>query len=237
MNRTILRLAYRECVFFVVPILVAMFLVVFFTIAPLRFFDSLLCALSVALGFFLAKKPFADDGGTRAFMFSRSFSPQRLFLIRWALGVSVILAVTLVIAAILALGIREAFQKAVFHNGWYPMVRPVEMQVLWTILLGGLFSFQTTIFFVVRNRFLQPPKLGFFALWMRRAANLILVLFGIGVALVLLYLGTASVMMRGEYPWLIYPYLLLIFGVPTLIQTALTPWFGVYCYRNMEIES
>jgi hypothetical protein len=42
---------------------------------------------------------------------------------------------------------------------------------------------------------------------------------------------------RFEYYWPTYPYLLFVFGISTLIQTALTPWFGVYCYRNMEIES
>jgi len=237
MNSIIIRLAYRECAFFVIPILVAIFLVVFFTIAPFRFFDSLLCVLSVALGYVLAKKPFADDGGTRAFMFSRSFSPQRLFLVRWAFGVSIIIGVTLAIALIFALGIREAFQKSLFQNGWFPMVRYMEMQALWTVLFGGLLSFQTTIFFVVRNRFLQQPKLGFFTLWTRRSLNLVLFLFGIVVALILLCAGAITVFTRVELYWAFYPYLLLIFGVPTLLQTVLMPWFGVYCYNNMEIES
>ena len=237
MNKIIIQLAYRECAFFVVPILIAMFIVVFGTISPFRFFDALLGVLSVTLGYVLAKKPFADDGGTRAFLFSRSFCPKRLFLVRWAFGVSIIIGVTLAIAAILGLGVRETFQKSLFHNGWFPMVRYMEMQVLWTILLGGLFSFQTTIFFVVRNRFLQQPQLGFFALWTRRVLNLILFLFAIAVALMLLYAGAATVMLRLPYNWESYPYFLFIFGIPTLIQTALTPWFGVYCYNNMEIES
>ena len=237
MNKIIIQLAYRECAFFVVPILIAMFIVVFGTISPFRFFDALLGVLSVTLGYVLAKKPFADDGGTRAFLFSRSFCPKRLFLVRWAFGVSIIIGVTLAIAAILGLGVRETFQKSLFHNGWFPMVRYMEMQVLWTILLGGLFSFQTTIFFVVRNRFLQQPQLGFFALWTRRVLNLILFLFAIAVALILLYVGAVTVMLRLSYNWASYPYFLFIFGIPTLIQTALTPWFGVYCYNNMEIES
>ena len=237
MTRTIINLLWRECAFFVVPILVAIFACVLFTVSPFRFFDSLLCLLSVALGFFLAKRPFADDGGTRAFLFSRSYSPKRLFLVRWGFGVAVIVGVTLLLAAIFALGVREAVQKSLFQNGWYPMVRFQEMQVLWTVLFGGLLSFQTTIFFVVRNRFLARPKLGFFTLWTRRVLNLVLVLFGIVVSLVLLYLGAMDMMMRLPYFWPMYPYLLFVFGVPTMVQTALMPWFGVYCYNNMEIES
>ena len=237
MNRIILQLAWRECAFFVVPILVAILIVVLFSMSPFRFFDSLLCLLSVTLGFVLAKKPFADDGGTRAFLFSRSFSPKRLFLVRWAFGVGVIAGVTLLLAAVFGFAVREAFQKSLFQNGWYPMVRYHEMHVLWTVLFGGLLSFQTTIFFVVRNRFLPKPKLGFFALWTRRAMNLILILFTIGVSLFLLCAGAADVLMRLPYFWPVYPYLLFIFGISTLILTAVTPWFGVYCYRNIEVES
>ncbi|MCL2305657.1 MAG: hypothetical protein FWC43_09965 [Planctomycetaceae bacterium] len=237
MAKIIIQLAWRECAFFVVPILAAMLIVVLLTLAPFRFFDTFLAILSVTLGFVLAKKPFADDGGTRAFVFSRSYSPKRLFLVRWAFGVGVIVGVTLLLVAIFALGIREAVQKSLFQNGWYPMVRYHEMHVLWTVLLGGLLSFQTTIFFVIRNRFLPQPKLGFFALWMRRILNLILVLFAIGVALFLLYLGSADLMVHPPYFWAFYPFLLVIFGVPALLQTALMPWFGVYCYRNMEVES
>ena len=237
MNTIIIRFAYRECAFYVVPILIAMFAYFFLTTLPLRFFDMTLCVLSVALGFSLAKKPFADDGGVRAFMFSRSFHPKRLFLVRWAFGAGVITAVTLLFAAFMAFGIREAVQKSLFENGWYPMVRYLEMHVLWNVWLGGMLSFQTTIFFVVRNRFLAKPKLGFFSLWIRRTMNLLLALLGIAVVFAILYLGTINVVMRLPYNWPMYPFLLIIFGIPAAVQTLLTPWFGVYCYNQMEIES
>jgi hypothetical protein len=41
----------------------------------------------------------------------------------------------------------------------------------------------------------------------------------------------------GGYSLFIVPFLYLIFGVPVLVQIALAPWFGIYCYRNQEIES
>ncbi len=237
MNRVICQLMFRECGFFVIPILLVQLLYVLFVQDPLRYFDTVLCVLNVGLGFFLAKRPFADDGGVRAFMFSRAFNPSRLFLVRWLFGLSILAAITLTLGLLMGLGIRQSLQQGLFQNGWYPMVRFQEVQVLWTVGIAGLLSYHTTLFFVIRNRFLLKPKLGKVALWTRRLLNLIVAGYGIAAFFFLLFWGGFDLILQPPYYWFFFPYLLLVFGVPAAIQAVLIPWFGLYCYNRQEVES
>ncbi len=237
MNSVIIRFAYRECAFFVAAILLLQFVFVLFYREPLRYFDSALCLLNLGLGFCLGKRIFSDDGGVRAFLFSRSFNPTRLFLVRWMFGFGVILTTLVVHALLISLGARQAVQQSVFQSGWYPMVRYSELEVLWTVAITALFTYHTTIFFVIRNRMSTKPKLGKTARWTQGVMNLILIVYAIGIVMTAIILAGADLFLHPGFETIVFPALLFIFGLPTLAQLLLTPWFGVYCYNRMEVES
>ncbi|MCL2119423.1 MAG: hypothetical protein FWH27_13455 [Planctomycetaceae bacterium] len=238
MNRVIFQLAFRESGFFVVPVLVILLGYCLFQPAPLRHFDSVVLVLAMALGFGLGKFVFSDKPGVRPFLFSRAYSPKRFFLVRWIFGLSVIAATALVIAAMIAFGLRQGLQTALFRNGWFPMIRWPEMNVLWTFVVASLIVYHTTLFWVVRNGFLVKRKYTKARLWLRRGTTFL-------VAMSLLFGGVLLVSGIGMDIWLrcnyvtyvISPFLAGVLIPTAVVQTCLAPWFGIYCYRRQEIES
>ena len=237
MNHVICRLAFRESGMYIVPIIIVLFGYVLLKLDPLRFFDTPIALLAALLGFFLAWRSFADYGFVRAFLFSRAFTPTRFFMVRWLFGIGTITVVGIVIAFLLANGIRQGVQQLLFTNGWFPMIRFEELHVLMCYFLTALFVYHSTMYFMLTNRFRSPKRFRGIRFWLRGLGTLLLILLGIGIVLMLLYLGAMDTFVDLGYMLTFVPYLYLIFGVPVLLQLALAPWFGIYCYRNQEIES
>jgi len=237
MNQVICRLAFRESGMYIVPIILVLFAYVLLKLDPLRYFDTPITALAAMLGFFLAWRSFADYGMVRAFLFSRAFTPTRFFMVRWLFGLGVIFATGLVIAVFLIFGVRQGFQQALFGNGWFPMVRFEELHVLMCYFFSALLTYHTTMYFMLTNRFRAPRRFRGIRFWIRGLATLLLILIGIGIGLMLIGFGAADIFSESGFSLEVVPFLYLIFGVPVMVQLALAPWFGVYCYNNQEIES
>jgi len=237
MNQVIIRLAFRESGMYIVPIIIVLFTYVLLKLDPLRYFDTPIALLAALLGFFLAWRSFADYGNVRAFLFSRAFTPTRFFMVRWLFGVGVILAVGLLIAILLAFGVRQGVQQLLFANGWFPMVRFEELHVLMGYGFTALFVYHTAMYFMLTNRYRAPRRYRGIRWWLRGLGTLLLILLGIIIGLSFLYLGLVMTFTQPTYSLEIVPFLYLIFGLPVLVQLALAPWFGIYCYRNLEIES
>jgi len=237
MNQVIIRLAFRESGMYIVPIVIVLFTYVLLKLDPLRYFDTPIAVLAALLGFFLAWRSFADYGNVRAFLFSRAFTPTRFFMVRWLFGVGTIFSVGLLIAMLLAYGIRQSVQQLLFANGWFPMVRFEELHVLMCYGFTALFVYHSTMYFMLTNRYRAPRRYRGFRFWIRGLGTLTLILIGIVLVLMLLYMGLIDTFMQMGYMLEIVPFLYLVFGIPVLAQLALAPAFGIYCYRNLEIES
>ena len=238
MNRIICHLAFRESAFFVIPVIVILLGYCLFQQTPLRHFDSAVLVFGLALGFGLGKFVFSDKPGVRSFLFSRAYSPKRFFLVRWLFGLGVIALTALAIVAMIALGLRQGLQTTLFHNGWFPMIRWFELNVLWTLITVSLIAYHTTLFWVVRNGFLVKRKHSKPRLWLRRGTTFL-------VAMCLLFAGGllalgigADLFLRANFvTYMISPFLAGVLVPTAILQTCLAPWFGVFCYRRQEIES
>ena len=222
---------------YIIPPIVVLFAYVLLKLDPLRYFDTLITILAAMLGFFLAWRSFADYGGVRSFLFSRAFTPTRFFMVRWLFGVGTITAVGLVIVAFLLFGVRQAIQQALFGNGWFPVMRFEELHVLMCYFFTALFVYHSTMYFMLTNRYRTLRRFRGIRFWLRGLGTLLLILIGIVVVLFLIFLSFMGLFYEIGYPLSLVPFIYLIFGVPVLIQLALAPWFGIYCYRNQEIES
>jgi len=237
MNQVITRLAFRESGMYIVPIVIVLFAYVLLKLDPLRFFDTPIAVLAALLGFFLAWRSFADYGNVRAFLFSRAFTPTRFFMVRWLFGVGTILVVGIAIALLLAYGIRQGVQQLLFANGWFPWVRFEELHVLMCYSFTALFVYHSTMYFMLTNRYRAPRRYRGIRWWLRGLGTLLLILIGIGLVLTVGGFALGDLFAEVNYALEVVPFLYLIFGIPVLAQLALAPAFGIYCYRNLEIES
>ncbi|MDR0609582.1 MAG: hypothetical protein LBG58_05685 [Planctomycetaceae bacterium] len=236
MNTIIVKLAFRESGMYIVPVILMLIGYVLFRQDPLQYFNLVITLLGSLLGFFLSWRSFADYGHVRAFLFSRSYSPTRFFLVRWLFGLGVITVTGLVLAAVLALGVRQSVQQGLFANGWFPMIRFEELRVLMCYSFASLLTYHTTLYFMLANRFRPPVRLHGYSLWARRLVTVFLILYGVAV-IAILTMFFMSWNSNYGIPLFIVPYLYLIFGIPALLQLIIAPWFGIYCYNNQEIES
>jgi hypothetical protein len=222
---------------FTIPAILILLGYTLFSVMPLRYFDTVIALLAVILGFIPGKFIFSDNGGVRPFLFSRAFSPTRLFLVRWLFGLAILLFAAAMITAILALGIRQAVQTALFQNAFYPSIRYYELHVLWTFGIAALLTYHTTLFWTLRNRYLIKLKLSAVQRWGRRVATLLVVLTFIVFGLALLYLTGIDLFMQVGYITFFLPILQIVFLPAVILQTVLVPFYGVHCYRYQEIES
>jgi hypothetical protein len=239
MNRLILQLSFRESAVWAIPIVLAIFGYTVFGSAPLRYFDNAFALLGAALGGVLGFRVFWDGGGVRPFLFSRTFSPTRLFMVRWLYGIAVLCGTWIIVAIIIGGGLRQAVQVGCFQSGWYPMVRSMELQSLMTLASISLLFYQTTVFWVIRYRFLGKRRYKGVSLWFRYFVTIVLSIF------VLIYGGLLLMFVGSGLFWsgyvgfsraLMFPFL-LIFALPAVLQTVFVPLCGRYCYTNQEIES
>ena len=222
---------------YIIPTVIVLFAYVLLKLDPLRYFDAPITILAAMLGFFLAWRSFADYGNVRSFLFSRAFTPQRFFMVRWLFGIGIILIVGILIALGLVFGIRQGVQQALFANGWFPMIRFEELHVLMCYGFAALFTYHSTLYFMLTNRFRGPTRFRGIRFWSRSIGTIALILVGVVIALILLYFVLAGLFSDPGYPLFIVPFIYIIFGIPVLLQLALAPRFGIHCYRNQEIES
>jgi len=239
MNRIILQLSFRESAVWSVPIILAIFGYALFGSAPLRYYDNAFALLGAALGGVLGFRIFWDGGGVRPFLFSRAFSPTRLFMVRWLYGMTVLAGTWIIVALIIGSGLRQTVQTGLFQSGWYPMIRSMELQSLLTLASISLLFYQTTAFFVIRHRFYGRERYKGFVLWLRYFVTIVLsiyvLIFGGGL-LMLVGIGCFFGGQIGFSRALILPFL-LTFSLPAVLQTILVPICGRFCYTNQEIES
>ena len=239
MNHVIFQLSFRESAVWAIPVILAIFGYTVFGAAPLRYYDNVFALLGAALGGILGFRVFWDGGGVRPFLFSRTFSPTRLFMVRWLYGMAVLTGTWIIVATIIGTGLRQTVQVACFQSGWYPMVRSMELESLLTLASISLLFYQTTVFFVIRYRFLGRQRYKGFSLGLRYFITIVLAIY------VLIFSGGLLMFVGSGVFWasnvgftrlLIVPGL-LIFTIPAVVQTLLVPLCGRYCYTNQEIES
>ena len=94
--------------------------------------DQSIYAVGAFLGVMVAWLAFADPGGTRSFMFSRPWLRHRLFLTRWALGLTLLAATLALVFVTIAAGGREWWQTRshIQTSVFYPLIRWRELEVL-----------------------------------------------------------------------------------------------------------
>lgn len=245
MNRVICQLSFRESAVWVFPVLFFLVAWVLFSESPLRYFDAAITLFGGILGGLLGFRIFRDSPGVRPFLFSRAFSPVRLFMVRWLFGMGVLAATWIVVALLIALGVRQSVQVTLFAGGWYPMIRFMELQSLLGLVTASLLLYQGTVFFLVlsgyegRQRFKGWTRVGRILLTVVFSMYAILALVGLGAFLI--YFGFHANF--GETvlaAWLsnrMLSDLVPLFVLPALLQTLLVPFAGRYCYKHQEIES
>ena len=236
MNRVIIQWSLRESAAWTIPVCLAIFGYVLFVPFPLRMVDVFLTVGAVLLGGLPAFRIFWDGGGVRPFLFSRSFSPGRLFCVRWLTGMTFVLGTWIIVSIMIGSGLRQGIQMKLFENGWFPMIRFMELKSLVLPIFVSLIVYQTTVFFVVRHRFWGLPRLKGVRFWLRQIVSVLLsiclsfVLFGV---VMLVWISAFDPHSGG----LTIRDLSFLFGIPALAQTVFMPIAGRICYRNMEIES
>jgi hypothetical protein len=194
--------------------------------------------LGALLGGVLAFRLFRDPGGTETFVFSLPLSRSRLFRSRWLLGL-VLQAVTLAcVAALLALGVREAAQVRLFDSLWYPMVRWYELSVLWSVGLCSLASYQIVAFLLLRKRLVetdQTKRRGRLRQLAGTAGFLVAAFTGLFGAWIVLLMtvrtgpGEPSLSALPTGPTTILSYVFVL--------TVLTTLAGLYCCRRLEVAA
>jgi hypothetical protein len=100
---------------------------------------------------------------------------------------------------------------------------------------ASLLAYHTTLYFMLTNRFRLPVRRRGFSLLLRLFVTVFLIIYIVAfmAILVTLFVG---INFDGA-PLFIVPHLYVVFGIPALLQIIFTPWFGIYCYNNQEIES
>ncbi len=239
MNRVIINLSFRESAVWAIPIILAIFGYSILGPAPLRFYDNAFALFGAALGGVLGFRIFWDGGGVRPFLFSRTFSPTRLFMVRWLFGMTVLFGTWITVAAMIGCGLRQAIQTGIFHSGWYPMIRLMELESLLTLVCVSLLFYQTTVFFVIRYRFFGKQRFKGFSFGLRYFVTIVLAIYVLiygGILVAIVGVGTLYGQDTGFYRMLLPPFLLTI-GLPAVLQTLFVSLCGRYCYTNQEIES
>jgi hypothetical protein len=195
--------------------------------------DLLPAAFGALMGWALAYRLFLDPPGVSPFIFSRPFSRTRLFFYRWLIGLLLQAFAIAVIFLVLAIGLRQVIQVEMFQSTYYPMIRPIELSVLWPIAIASLLVYQVTCFVLLRSR-LYGRRHGSKVRRLGNAAFL-----AIAGLLTLLFLIT-SIRMQGEgigmLPSLSPLWTGVLFGYGALL-VATTTLAGWCCSRHFEVES
>jgi hypothetical protein len=143
----------------------------------------------------------------------------------------------IVLALLMVCGIRQGVQQGLFTNGWFPTVRFNECQSLISYSFAALLAYHTTLYFMLANRFCPAKRHRGIVLVLRQVVTVFLSFYAFLVVMAIMQVLMTEIRAITGNPIYYIPYGYLIFGVPALLQIIITPYFGIYCYKNQEIES
>ncbi len=241
MSIEILKMDARKVLPYYAPILLLTVGYVLFQETPLASADWKVNMIACLQGMVIAWVLFNDAAGIGAFVFSRPLSRVRMFLTRWAFGISFQLLTIVVVFLTVASGLRGGIQM-LMNSPYQPMVKWYELSVLGSIALYSILSYEIVMFLKLRHRVVsaRPPTWRDF-IWIVLICVLIgMILIGlfsnigpIAYQMMSLALMTKLVLARfftisgPIHNQLIYVVLVTIVG--TLAS--------LHCYQNLEIES
>ncbi len=178
--------------------------------------------MAMAQGWLLAWRIFGDRHNTQAFLFSRPWSPARIFWNRWALAVILQIATVLLIYVILAAGTRTVIHQR--NMPYFPMVERFELSILWPIGLAPAITFHIIMFLMLRCTVISAGRL--WPLVVKASLGLILMIF-IGGHTVMVVAEPGGAGLRTGHLAFVYA------AVLAVLCTAAS----LNCYKNMEIQS
>ncbi|MCP4257700.1 MAG: hypothetical protein GY774_09270 [Planctomycetes bacterium] len=180
--------------------------------------------LAMIQGWLLAWCIFRDAHNTQSFLFSRPWTPARIFWNRWILAITLQIGMVLLIYVILAAGTRTMLKGLPY----FPMVERFELSILWLIALAPAITFHIIMFFMLRSKIVHPGRA---SRW--RAIGVITILGFI----FMMFIGAIRdfmVIPRMVGTELGTSDLALIY---TAVLVILCTAASLNCYKNMEIES
>lgn len=216
MSTEILKIDVRKVLPYYAPFLLLTVGYVLFQRAPLSSEDGKVYLIACLQGIVIAWAIFNDAGGTGAFIFSRPLSRRRLFLTRWAFGISLQLLTVIAVFAMIAGGLRSGIQM-LMNSPYQPLVKWYELSVLGSVALYSILSYQIAMFLKLRLCIVSA----------RPSAWRYLIGTGLVVVLCLQSLNTMNVIGFQNHVMVAYAVLVAILG--TLAS--------LHCYRHLEIET
>ena len=145
-----LKVELRKVWVYYTPFLILMVGYILLNERPLANNDSRVAAIAIVQGWVMAWRIFSDPEGTQPFIFSRSLSRRRLFITRWALGISLQLLTVVVVFLVIACGARSWLQIQM-DSPYQPMVKWFELSVLWPAGLFAIFTYEVQMFLKLRT--------------------------------------------------------------------------------------
>ena len=216
MSTEILKIDVRKVLPYYSPFLLLALGYVLFQKTPLGSDDGKVHLIACLQGMVVAWMLFNDATGTGAFIFSRPLSRKRLFLTRWAFGISLQLLTGVAVFVIIASGLRSGIQM-LMNSPYQPLVKWYGLSVLSSIALYSILSYQIAIFLKLRLCIVSTRP--------RTWRNLLGT--GLVVMLCLQSLNTLDVIGFRDQVMVVY----------TALVTILGTLASLHCYRHLEIEA
>lgn len=240
MSIELLKMDARKVLPYYAPVLLLTDGYVLFQETPLAGADWKLNLIACLQGTVIAWVLFNDAAGVGAFVFSRPLSRMRLFLTRWAFGISLQLLTIAVVFLTVAIGLRSGTQM-LMNSPYQPMVKWFELSVLGSIALYSILSYEIVMFLKLRHRVVSVgPPTWHDIIW------IVLICAIIGMILTGLFsnIGPMAYQMMS---WALMTKLVLerFFAISGpmynhLIYLVLVTIVGtlasLHCYQNLEIE-
>ena len=241
MSIEILKIDVRKVLPYYAPFLLLTAGYVLFQETPLASDDWKVNLIACLQGMVIAWTLFKDAAGTETFIFSRPLSRVRLFLIRWAFGISIQLLTVVAVFVAIASGLRSAIQ-ILMQSPYQPMVKWYELSVLVSIALYSILGYEIVMFLKLRQRVLsvRPPtwryNLGTVLVCVLIATILVGFFSNIGpisYQMMSFTLVTKLALVRFfTYMGLIHNQLIYLVLV-TIVGTLAS----LHCYQNLEIKT
>jgi hypothetical protein len=231
---TIWQLSARRVLTLYAPVLLLLCGYTLLVTCPLGI-DPPAMILGAIQGWALAFRLFVDPPRTAPFVFSRPFSRTRLFFYRWLIGLLLQGLTLLLMFAIIATGLRQATQVYCFRSNWYPMVRDLEVAVLWPVGLASLLVYQATCFVLSRRQLRGSRTMS----KLRLAGNSAFAAL-VGIVAVFFSIGYVTARIQGA-PLDFGDFLRVAITWPALAYVALlvivSTLASLYCVRNIEVNA
>ena len=223
-----LKVELRKVWVYYVPFLVVIVFRALFQGKPLTKNEPVLAIMAICQGLFLALLLFRDPGVTRPFLFSRPLSRQRLFFIRWTLGLTLQVLTLIVLFAVIAFGARSWLHVKAY-SPYHPMVQWFELQVLWPVGLCSLLAYEIGMFLKLRAEILATRSNRWqdtLVQWLASALTVLLLflpVFSSAIAPISEVLSNRMVIFG----------LLAYVATITILATAAS----VHCYSHLEVDA